>query len=251
LVNLPRRKDETAQKSTLPRKGKTKLMTLWAIVPVKPLRRGKSRLSNVLTNTERAALNRHLLNNTIQTLKNIPKIEHVMVVSRDAEALSMARDLGARTLQEGSDTNLNLALERATAIASAYTTSGVLILPVDLPLITEEDVQAMLARARKPPVVVAAPDRNYDGTNALLVSPAGLIEYEYGPGSFQRHCTRAREAGARLEICELPSLSLDLDNPEDLTLVAEGLPPGDEQSPFMEIPLPQPHPDYLTPENKE
>jgi hypothetical protein len=31
-----------------------------------------------------------------------------------------------------------------------------------------------------------------------------------------------------LEICELPSLSLDLDNPEDLNLVEAGLPLGTE-----------------------
>jgi 2-phospho-L-lactate guanylyltransferase (CobY/MobA/RfbA family) len=54
-----------------------------------------------------------------------------------------------------------------------------------------------------------------------LISPAGLIEYDFGEDSFQRHCERAREAGARLEIVELPSLGLDLDLPEDLELVRE------------------------------
>ncbi|RMF50431.1 MAG: 2-phospho-L-lactate guanylyltransferase, partial [Anaerolineae bacterium] len=49
--------------------------------------------------------------------------------------------------------------------------------------------------------------------------PPGLIEYEFGPGSFARHCARAREAGARLEVCELPSLAVDLDWPEDLHLL--------------------------------
>jgi 2-phospho-L-lactate guanylyltransferase len=183
-------------------------------------------------------LNRHLLENTINTLKNIPEIEHVLVVSRDSEALAMARDLGARTIQESRESDLNLALERATIIANAYTTRGVLIFPVDLPLVTEEDVQAMLERAGDPPVVVVAPDRNFNNTNALLVSPSGLIEYEYGPGSFERHCALAREAGARLEICELPSLSLDLDNPEDLDLVADGLPLNGEHVPFPEMLLP-------------
>jgi 2-phospho-L-lactate guanylyltransferase (CobY/MobA/RfbA family) len=77
----------------------------------------------------------------------------------------------------------------------------------------------MLARIGEPPVVVAAPDRHRDGTNALLVCPAGLIEYEFGQGSFQRHCDRAIKAGARLEICEFPSLALDLDRPEDLAEV--------------------------------
>ena len=104
-------------------------MTLWAIVPVKPLRRGKSRLANVLSVNERTDLNRHLLENTLETLKGIPEIEHVLVVSRDSEALAMARDLGARTVQENKNSDLNIALARATVIAKSFSTRGVLILP--------------------------------------------------------------------------------------------------------------------------
>jgi 2-phospho-L-lactate guanylyltransferase (CobY/MobA/RfbA family) len=68
-------------------------------------------------------------------------------------------------------------------------------------------------------VVVIAPDRHEKGTNALLMSPAGLINYDFGEDSFQRHCDRTRKAGARLEIVNLPSFALDLDLPEDLALL--------------------------------
>jgi 2-phospho-L-lactate guanylyltransferase len=74
-------------------------------------------------------------------------------------------------------------------------------------------------KAVNPPVVVIVPDRHHLGTNALLVSPVGLIGYDFGPDSFQRHCQRVIEKGARLEICELPSLALDVDLPEDLAMV--------------------------------
>ena len=116
-------------------------MTLWAIVPVKPLRRGKSRLSEVLTQEERADLNRRLLVHTLDTLTAIPEIEHVLVISRDQSALAMARDYGARTVQENGAPQLNIALARATIVAKTYATRGVLIVPADLPLITAEDVQ--------------------------------------------------------------------------------------------------------------
>ena len=198
-------------------------MTIWAIVPVKPLRRGKSRLAGVFSEEERTDLNRYLLENTVSTLKNIPEIEHVLVVSRDQAALALARDLGARTVLENGAPHLNVALERATIVAQTYETRGVLILPADLPLITPEDVKMMLERATDPPVIVVSPDRHNKGTNALLVCPAGLIEYHYGQDSFMKHCELARAAGARLEICELPSLTLDLDVPDDLTLLEERL----------------------------
>ncbi len=98
-----------------------------------------------------------------------------------------------------------------------------LVIPADLPLITPEDLRLILARVGEPPVVVVVPDRHRQGTNALLVCPAGLIEYDFGPDSFERHCERARQAGARLEVCELPSLALDMDLPEDLTIVGDEL----------------------------
>jgi 2-phospho-L-lactate guanylyltransferase len=194
-------------------------MTLWAIIPVKPLRRGKSRLANVLTQDERADLNQHLLAHTVDTLRSIPEIEQVLVVSRDPAALSLAREHGARTVQENGAPELNVALARATVLVKHYVTRGVLIVPADLPLLTAEDVRAMLDRAKYPPVVVVAPDRHRTGTNALLVCPVGLIDYQFGPGSFQRHCQLARQAGARLEICELPSIALDVDFPEDLDII--------------------------------
>jgi 2-phospho-L-lactate guanylyltransferase len=194
-------------------------MTLWAIVPVKPLRRGKSRLAGALSDEERADLNRMLLERTLRTLLELKEVEEVLVVSRDSSALALARELGARTVQEDGAPTLNTALKRATVVAQVYASRGVLVIPADLPLLGAEDVRALLERASDPPVVVIAPDRHMKGTNALLLSPANLIEYDFGGNSFERHCERARRAGARLEIVNLPSLGLDLDVPEDLELV--------------------------------
>ena len=194
-------------------------MTLWAIVPVKPLRRGKSRLAGTLTEDARTELNRALLQHTLETLSELKEVDEVLVVSRDPSALTIARNHGARTVQEDGQPHLNTALQRATVVAQVYATRGVLILPADLPLIAREDIQALLDRAVKPPVVVIAPDRHGKGTNALLIAPAGLIEYDFGENSFQRHCERAKKAGARLEVVNLPSLGLDLDMPEDFELI--------------------------------
>ena len=194
-------------------------MTLWAIVPVKPLRRGKSRLAATMTEDERAELNRTLLEHTLRTLTNLKEVEEVLVVSRDSSALALARELGARTVQEDGAPTLNTALKRATVVAQVYASRGVLVIPADLPLLSRSDVITLLERAVDPPVVVIAPDRHEKGTNALLLSPANLIEYDFGGDSFKRHCERAREAGARLEIVKLPSLGLDLDVPEDLELI--------------------------------
>ena len=196
-------------------------MSLWAIVPVKPLRRGKSRLAGVLTEEERTLLNHSMLSHTLKILAEVPEIQHTLVISRDPSALSLAREYGARTVLEEGSPRLNTALHRATIVAQAYATQGILILPADLPLMKPDDIRLVLSHAHNPPVVVISLDRHREGTNALLCCPAGLIEYEFGPGSFQRHCDSALKAGARLEICELSDLGLDLDLPEDLELLRQ------------------------------
>ncbi len=63
----------------------------------------------------------------------------------------------------------------------------------------------------------------------MLSAPPGLIEYEFGPGSFERHLERAQASGARVEICHLPGLELDLDIPDDLALLQEQLSHIDEK----------------------
>jgi 2-phospho-L-lactate guanylyltransferase len=194
-------------------------MTLWAIVPVKPLRRGKSRLAGALSENERVDLNRLLLEHTLKTLIDLKEVEQVLVVSRDSSVLAIARELGARTVQEDGAPTLNTALKRATVVAQVYASRGVLVIPADLPLLSREDILTLLERATNPPVIVIAPDRHKKGTNALLLSPADIIEYDFGQDSFKRHCERARKAGARLEVVDLPTLGLDLDFPEDLELV--------------------------------
>ena len=73
-----------------------------------------------------------------------------------------------------------------------------------------------MLRGNSPPVVVIAPDRRLDGTNCLFINPAGLINYGYGPGSFQRHSKCAIDSGARLEVVLSNHFGLDLDLPEDL-----------------------------------
>ncbi len=194
-------------------------MSIWAIVPVKPLRRGKSRLSEVLTEEERAELSKRMLVATVDTLKKVKSIAHILVVSRDPAALAVARASGARTLLENGHPELNIGLTRAAMVANAYKARGVIVIPADLPLLDPDDVRDMIALSNRGKTVVIAPDRHSEGTNALLLTPPDIIAFDYGPGSFARHCERARIAEAHLEIFKADSLALDLDLPEDLDLI--------------------------------
>ena len=106
-------------------------------------------------------------------------------------------------------------------VAQTYQAREILVLPADLPLITPEDIRNFIAYSGHPPEVIIAPDRRKDGTNALYINPADLIDFRYGEGSFNIHLDQAKKANARIEIVEGESFALDLDLPEDLNLLHE------------------------------
>lgn len=191
-------------------------MSVWAIVPVKPFTRAKSRLAAVLSPPDRVELAEKLLRHTITTVQQVPEVTGVLVVSRDNKALAVAREAGAHTVQESGMPELNNALMRATKVVEAWRGGAVLILPADLPLIAPEDLRELVRAGDEEKSVVIAPDRAEDGTNALLVRPPLLIQYAYGPGSFRRHYDRAREAGAVVRVYRSERIMLDIDVPADL-----------------------------------
>lgn len=193
-------------------------MSLWAIVPVKSLRRGKSRLANVLTDEERSALNNDLLIRTLHCLQSISAIDQVLVISYDPEVLAKARELGAMTVQEGKRTNLNNALRRATVAAKAYNASKAIIIPADLPFINKEDIEDFIAQQGTPPEIIISSDQRSDGTNALLTNPIGILEYNFGEWSFRKHIEQAEQKKINVKVKNQKSLTFDLDLPEDLEI---------------------------------
>ncbi len=198
-------------------------MSIWAIVPVKPFLRAKTRLTGVLHREDRAELSRRLLAHTLEVLTQVSAISHTLVISRDSSALALARRLNAQTIAEPSGSNLNTALRRATKVAQAYACEAVLIIATDLPLLAPEDVQALLKLRASTAGIVIAPDRHIQGTNALLCDPPGVIDYQFGADSFAGHLTQAKAANVHVYVCRRPNLGLDLDTPEDWALCRDQL----------------------------
>ena len=196
-------------------------MSLWAIVPIKPLRRGKSRLASVLSDEDREQLNQTLLIKTIQCLKEIDQIDQILIVSYDPFALTISRDYGVRTIQESRHTNINKALRKGTMAANAFNVSSVLILPADLPMIVADDIRNLLGKSGNPPEIVITPDRRMNGTNALFINPVGILDYDFGLWSFRKHIEQAERKNISVEIYNNDRLSFDLDMPEDLDYLKE------------------------------
>lgn len=185
-----------------------------AIVPCKPFAEAKQRLAGILDEASRMQLARDLLEHMLAVLTRTSGVTRVAVVSRDDQVLRLARQHGAWAIWE-TRRGLNEALEQATRVAQANGMDRVLILPADLPDVTVGDIERMIGAAGPPPRVVIAPATRDQGTNALLINPAGLIRYAFGEQSFLEHTRRAEQAGARVEIIDSAGLAFDLDLPED------------------------------------
>lgn len=193
-------------------------MSLWVIVPVKPLRRSKSKLINVLSEDERTLLNLQMYENTLKVLKEIKVPHQVLVVSKDSSVLSVARRYKAKTLQEDGESGLNLALKKAIQVIKAYNGQSILILPADLPFINKEDLEGVMNFHPNGSFMLISPDRKLSGTNLLFLTPPDLIDFSFGMGSFERHVRQAQQKNAIIEVRKFSGSDLDIDSPEDYDL---------------------------------
>jgi 2-phospho-L-lactate guanylyltransferase len=186
-------------------------------LPVKPLNRAKSRLADVLTADQRQRFAEMTLRHVLETTRSTRQITGTLVISRDNKVLSIAREFGARTVQESGQPALNPALMRATQLLASWNAGAILVLPADVPLLAPDDLAGMIRLAgTHEECVVIATDRLYDGTNALLVRPPGLLAYDYGPGSYRRHLNQAHSLGVHVAEYRSQNLQYDLDIPEDI-----------------------------------
>jgi 2-phospho-L-lactate guanylyltransferase len=192
-------------------------MKTLAIIPVKPFREGKSRLSGVMTDTERYQLNVHSLRQTIHVIKNVEDIDGTIIISRDPEVLETARSLSLKTIMEIGQ-GLNRALYQVNNTLNKDC-DRVMVIPTDLPLLSREDIQKVLDLGCEKPVVVIVPDRHHRGTNALLVNPVGCIRYRFGINSAKKHAFEAQKRDIPTIITDIPGISIDLDMEEDLELL--------------------------------
>ena len=187
---------------------------IWIIIPGQGFDKGKTRLAPVLDAQARRSFSRDCLIHVVRTARQVVPAGWIVVVSRAAEVLGLARRLGVCALRE-SGRGLNRAVTEASDFALRQGAAGTLVLHADLPAIRAQEVAGMLKMLARHPGVVLAPDALREGSNALGMRPAGKIAYGFGPGSFAAHCSQARRARARLRIIELPGLAHDIDTPEN------------------------------------
>jgi 2-phospho-L-lactate guanylyltransferase len=185
-----------------------------ALVPAKALGEAKGRLAEVLSPGERRQLALAMLKDVLTALKAAPSIHAVSVVSPDAEVLHLAAELGATTIAESANIEgLNQALTRALSAMSPQP-QMLLVVTGDVPEATADDIEKVLAAVPERGIAICpSPD---EGTSALALRPPHVIPFSFGVKSFHTHMRWVEEMSVEAEVVRIPSLSRDIDSPEQL-----------------------------------
>jgi 2-phospho-L-lactate guanylyltransferase len=185
-----------------------------AVVPLKAIKKAKSRLSG-LRQEDRAKLTLSMFRNVLVALRNARGISEVTVVSGDRSASRIAHRYGATFLWEGKRLGLNKALKLAIAKLEQRGDGAAMIIHADLPLLTSEDVDSFVTRSQDCQIAIV-PCKNRTGTNALLLRPPNAIPPVFGKGSYKMHLSLAKKTGFRWKVLRIRGIQFDIDDRRDL-----------------------------------
>ena len=195
---------------------------LRTIVPMKPLAEAKTRLWDDLPPLERQAVVLLMLERVAVAAVKATARRACVVVGGDEIVREVSEASGARWTPDTAD-GLNAALWAAMQAAYADGAEAALFLPGDLPLITGDDVGAVITASDHYAATVCVRASSDGGTNALLQPAGSAFEPLLGERSFEKHCEAATAKGATLVTPDLPRVAFDLDTRADYEWAKENV----------------------------
>ncbi len=185
------------------------------LIPVKNLAAAKQRLAAALDQPLRTELAQAMLHDVVATLAAWPRRPPCALVTSDPFALELAREYDFEIIPDRTNPGETGAIEMATSLCVERGVDSTLVIPADIPLIQASELDEILARAPSEGTVLA-PAADGRGTNAAFRRPANLFPLRFGNDSFKPHLAAAQATGKPCVVLQLPSIALDVDNPEDL-----------------------------------
>lgn len=190
------------------------------LIPVKTFAESKQRLAAYYSAADRSALAAALCEDSFHTITKVTGVDRVFVVSQEPRALAWARDYGWETIVETTQISESHSVDAASRHCTEQGVKALLRIPIDIPLVTPRDIEALFQNVEGAPTTVIVPSRDGTGTNALLRSPPALFPSHFGPGSFALHLDEAKRCDARVHIMRNPRIELDIDEIDDLRALA-------------------------------
>jgi 2-phospho-L-lactate/phosphoenolpyruvate guanylyltransferase len=191
------------------------------LLPVKDLKNAKMRLMGLLTPEERFALAEAMLADTIRAVRGAHFAEKIFVVTNYDPAMQLAAENRWEILREEQQISESHSVDAASRLCEQRGVTGLLRLPLDLPLIQSSDIDELLNEECHAPALVIVPSRDGTGTNALLRTPPTLFPSHFGNGSFAKHLAEAERTHARVMVRRNARLEMDVDDESDLRALLE------------------------------
>lgn len=186
----------------------------WALIPVKPFARAKTRLEGLLSRDECAQLAAHMLQDVLRALCATPLVEGITLLGNEPQLAALTAGSGAQLRPEPAGVDYRQALGAAAAELAAQGVRQLLVLPADLPTLPPADVARLIESHRGG--LSLCPAARDGGSNALLLSPPTAMPFLYGPDSAKRHLEAARALGIAARHIELAGFARDIDTPDDV-----------------------------------
>ena len=189
---------------------------MWAVIPVKQISQAKQRLSKILSSEERRDFFSAMLEDVLSMMVKIDFFEKIILATNCSHAISIAGRHGITHFETGPDDGLNQAAGETVNHLLENGISDMFLIPADIPLITEEEINSAIKAHPSAPSLTIIPSRDKLGSNCLLLSPPAMMPLKFGPDSYFRHLEIAKSNGLKINPMELPGFGLDIDEPADL-----------------------------------
>jgi len=187
---------------------------LTAIIPLRNREGGKTRLGEQFAPSQRTALVRAMAETVLDAVIGSECVSQILLITRDP--VFAQEVIGSRTgvrivHQPASAPGLVGALDFGRESA---TSTSILVLFADLPLIAPADVRMIAA---SPARVVIVPDRHAEGTNGVLIRHDADAEFRFrfGAESYRKHIAEAERLWWDYGVIERPGTATDLDTITD------------------------------------
>ncbi len=176
----------------------------------------KTRLGPMFPAAERAQLAEAMFRDVLAAAMAVGNADRVAVVTSDTALLELARDAGGLAIDEQYPRGLNAAVALATARLRDAGARCVCTVLSDVPMVTAEDIETVLAATPEDRGAVLVPSRDFSGTNIIARSPAGVIPTRFGRMSLVKHLDECRAHHVPCQVLRLTRPALDLDLLNDL-----------------------------------
>ena len=187
-----------------------------AIIPVKTFSKAKTRLN--LQQDCKEKICSLMLQEVLRTISSCKVVNQIILVSKDEDALKIGRQFNAVEIFDN-ESGVNNAISLADDYLSGRKFDCSIVFPQDVPTMISSDIEILLGFIKSTDSVIIVPSRQFNGTNALVRCPSGLMQTRYDMGSYTHQIDAARIKTNNISIALIRRMMLDIDDESDLAFM--------------------------------